>query len=580
MATTLALAMRASMSASGVVSGANDAAKAMDKMGRHAQQAAQDMSVLKNIAIGEVVAKGVTMVADAFMSAARAASSYVASVSTAIDQTSDLAQRIGMGVESLQALQMAAKLSGIDDATGALQKLTVAIGNAAESGDTKAFEQLGISFEALEAMSPEEQFRAVQSAIAALPTVTQRAAAAVSVFGKSGVELLPLMSQNLEEIDARMRRLGAIVGTDQVEAIGSMNDALDMVQATFDGIIGNVVGNLAPVVESLANDLLSFVESFNTANGTGGQGIATTISEALLDVAEYLAAVLDQAVAGFDDFGVTMQQVGDVFQFVADYFIMISENLRVIFNAFEVYVNTLGIVFGTFLEKLGSVFSSSVQQFGKELADSSFQAQQKNQEELAGALSNSFAATTRMFIGGELDVASEGPFGQAVRNARERMTPESQAERASARKAAEAEAQAARTAAAADAKAKREAEAAKAKRDAESEKAKREAEAAQKRKEDKDRKLAELNERLLAKNAEAGQIVFEKRAALNSRSNESLRANDIRSSEGMAQFMALAMGRQDPAIEENRKTNAKLEEIRKELNALRQQEVDILGAAA
>ena len=170
MATTLALAMRASMSAGGVVSGANDASKAMDKMGRHAQQAARDMATLKGIAIGAVVAKGASMAADAFLSAGRAAVSYAAGVAAAVDRTSDLAQRLGMGVESLQALQMAAKLSGIDDATVALQKLTVAVGQAAESGKTDAFTKLGLDFQALQAMSPEEQFRAVQSAIAALPT--------------------------------------------------------------------------------------------------------------------------------------------------------------------------------------------------------------------------------------------------------------------------------------------------------------------------------------------------------------------------------------------------------------------------
>ena len=60
MATTLALAMRASMSASGVVSGANDAARAMDHMGRQARQTARDVSTLKNLAIGTMVAKGVT----------------------------------------------------------------------------------------------------------------------------------------------------------------------------------------------------------------------------------------------------------------------------------------------------------------------------------------------------------------------------------------------------------------------------------------------------------------------------------------------------------------------------------------
>jgi hypothetical protein len=58
MATTLALAMRASMSAGGVVSGANQAAGAMDKMGKQAAKTAKDVNALKNIAIGAVLVKG------------------------------------------------------------------------------------------------------------------------------------------------------------------------------------------------------------------------------------------------------------------------------------------------------------------------------------------------------------------------------------------------------------------------------------------------------------------------------------------------------------------------------------------
>ena len=85
---------------------------------------------------------------------------------------------------------------------------------------------------------------------------------------------------------------------------------------------------------------------------------------------------------------------------------------------------------------------------------------------------------------------------------------------------------------------------------------------------------------MAGKQEDIDKIQAEKAAALGGKSNETLRANDIRSSEGMAQFLALATGREDPAIEENRKTNMKLEEIRKELRALQQEKVDILGAAA
>lgn len=478
MATTLALAMRASMSAGGVVSGANDAARAMDRMGRQAQQTARDVSVLKNLAIGAVLFKGVSMAADAFVSTGRAVVGYAANAANALDTTNDLANRLGMGVESLQALQMAAKLSGIDDATGALQKLTVAIGKAAESGKTKAFENLGLNFSELQAMSPEEQFRAVQAAIAALPTPTQQAAAAVKIFGKSGVELLPLMSQNLAEVEARMRRLGAVVGTDQVEAIASMNDSLDMVQATFNGIIGQVVGHLAPAIEEVANQFLLFVENFEG----GGTGIAEGIAQALISSAKYMAQVFDGFLSGL----------------------------------------------GEFLVGLGAWVSSDIEKIGKKLKAVGD----------AGYLTAAADLTQQAF---------DNRFSEKNVNAR---------------KAREAERKAAREAAAAE------------------EKAQREADAAKKIQDDAAKKVAAIDEKIASKRQDVVDIQANNATALSGKSNQALKASDIRSSEGMAQFIALATGRDDPAIEESRKTNQKLEEIRAELRALANEKVDILGAAA
>jgi len=563
MATTLALAMRASMSAGGVVSGANQAAKAMDRLGDQARKTSSDLSLIKNIAIGAVVAKGIGMAADAFMSAARAAGSYAFSVSQGVDAMNDLAQRTGIGVESVQALQMAAKLSGIDDVTGAVQKLGVEIGQAAESGKTEAFTKLGINFQKLQAMAPEDQFKAIQAAISALPTPAERAAAAVSVFGKAGVELLPLMNQNLAEVEERMRRLGAIVGDDQVEAIGGMNDALDMMKATFDGIIGQVVGNLAPVVESLANDLLAFVEEFNNVGGEGG-GIADTISNALLDVADYFAGIFDNAVAQFERFSVTMETVGSIFETAGNVFSAVGEVLRAVFNVFQLAGDALAAALGTFLQYLGSYFDKDLEAFGKGMVDAAMKSTAKNSRDLEDAASNAGKYATRAIYGGnDAEGAELGPARRAVNRARERMNdPEARAERERAREQKQRDDKAAREAAAADAKAKKDAE------------------DARKRQEEASKKAAAIDEKMAGKRGDIGDILSERAAALGGKSNEALKANDVRSGEGMAQFLALASGREDPAIAEYRKQTQKLDEIRGELRALQQEKVDILGAAA
>ena len=87
-------------------------------------------------------------------------------------------------------------------------------------------------------------------------------------------------------------------------------------------------------------------------------------------------------------------------------------------------------------------------------------------------------------------------------------------------------------------------------------------------------------EKVAEKQAEIDKFTAERMSSLGGKSNESLKATDVRSSEGMSQFIALATGREDPAIAEYRKQTQKLEELKAELRALGQQQVDILGAAA
>jgi hypothetical protein len=85
---------------------------------------------------------------------------------------------------------------------------------------------------------------------------------------------------------------------------------------------------------------------------------------------------------------------------------------------------------------------------------------------------------------------------------------------------------------------------------------------------------------MAAKRGDIDAIVSERQSALGGKSNEALKAIDLRSGEGMAQFLALATGREDPAIAEYRKQTQKLDELKAELRALQQEKVDILGAAA
>jgi uncharacterized phage infection (PIP) family protein YhgE len=342
-----------------------------------------------------------------------------------------------------------------------------------------------------------------------------------------------------------------------------------------------VVGNLAPVVESLANDLLAFVEEFNNVGGEGG-GIADTISNALLDVADYFAGIFDNAVAQFDGFGVTLQEVGSVFEFTGNVFTAVAEILRAGFNLFQIAGNVLAMGLGKFLEGIGSWVSSDLEKFGKDLSANAEKQAQQNAAEMEGAASNAGAAASRAVFGGNASQGlPEGPAGKAVNKARERMNdPEARAERERAREQKQRDDKAAREAASAAAKAKKDSEDAAKAQEKAAQEAQKAAEKAAKDKERIAKDAAAVDEKMAGKQGDVDAIVAERQAALGGKSNEALKANDVRSSEGMAQFLALATGREDPAIAEYRKQTQKLDEIRGELRALQQEKVDILGAAA
>jgi hypothetical protein len=259
-----------------------------------------------------------------------------------------------------------------------------------------------------------------------------------------------------------------------------------------------------------------------------------------------------------------METVGSIFETAGNVFSAVGEVLRAVFNVFQLAGDALAAALGTFLQYLGSYFDKDLEAFGKGMVDAAMKSTAKNSRDLEDAASSAKKYATRAIYGGnDAEEAQPGPARRAVAAASNRMNdPEARAERERARAQRKRDDEAARKAAAADAKAKKDAE------------------DARKRQEEAAKKAAAIDEKMAGKRGDIGDILSERASALGGKSNEALKANDVRSSEGMAQFLALATGREDPAIAEYRKQTQKLDEIRGELRALQQEKVDILGAAA
>ena len=216
----------------------------------------------------------------------------------------DMSQRTGASVESLSVLKFSAEQNGssLEALEGMIRKYQKTQASAV-SGDKEAaegFANLGLNAKALANLPVDEQLARIGERMQLLPEGMARTAVALKLFGKSGTEVLPMLSQLRRDMD-RAKELGlpwTKVETDQADALGDRWEELKSVALRTAQVIG---GELAPMVMAVSEPLLNTVvatKEFITAN----QGMVETVA--------IVAAGVGAAGAALVALGVTTTVVG------------------------------------------------------------------------------------------------------------------------------------------------------------------------------------------------------------------------------------------------------------------------------
>jgi hypothetical protein len=172
----------------------------------------------------------------------------------------DLSQRSGASVESLGALSLAAKLSDTSMETlgKAFAKMQLLIVKASKGNDeaVDAIQSLGLNLRSLARMSPDKQFEAFAGAIAKLQDPALRANAAVSVFSKSGLELLPMLMEGkdgLRDLAKEARDLGLVMSGKDAASAAVFGDSLDKLRMSLAAVYNKIGAALAPMLDRITN---------------------------------------------------------------------------------------------------------------------------------------------------------------------------------------------------------------------------------------------------------------------------------------------------------------------------------------
>ena len=167
------------------------------------------------------------------------------------DNIDKASQKLGISAQAYQEWDAVLQHSGtsIDSMSVGMKTLAT---QAAKGSD--AFTALGISQEKAAGMSREELFGETITALQNVTDENKRAQLAQELFGRSAMELGPLLNTSAAETQAmkdRVRELGGVMSDDAVKAAAAYQDNLQDMQTAISGVKRSIVQEFIPGLSSL-----------------------------------------------------------------------------------------------------------------------------------------------------------------------------------------------------------------------------------------------------------------------------------------------------------------------------------------
>ena len=307
------------------------------------------------------------------------------------DQIDKASQKLGFSAEAYQEWDFILQHSGssIDSVKGAMIKLQ----KAAEGGG-EAFEKLGINQEEFLSMSNEQQFETAIQALQGVEDETERARLAQDMFGKSYMELMPLINTSAEETAAmkdQVHELGGVMSDDAVKAGAAYQDSLKNLQTAFTGLKNNMMGEFLPGITTVMDGLTALLSGDESGIGKIKEGInslASTITkvlpqaiqtvsgiaEALLSALPQVIDVIGQELPGILERAIpllinALVSLADaVVEAIPKIMDAIEKNINVISDGLTKIMTAIGQIFLKLVPKLLPVMLKVAVQLIKELA--------------------------------------------------------------------------------------------------------------------------------------------------------------------------------------------------------------------
>ncbi len=289
----------------------------------------------------------------------------------------DTSAKLGINAEKLQEFEYAAKLAGAAPETlhSSLAKLNKNLGDAAVGKNKELvsmLRHLGVSLRDAngKVRNAADIFPELSDAFKKNESPAKRAMMAVAAFGRSGQDLIPMLSggsEKLAELATEARSLGIVLATNkqdelnQVKAADDLGDTFDKLKLSVQGLGLSIGSFLAPIIEPIMRDMTKWISN--------NRELVASVSGVALAIIALVAAL-----AGIREIG------GAIFRLIPSLYasakafgaFMIANPILtsvavavglVAYAAYKIYQNWEPIVnwFANLWESIKGIFSSGIQ---------------------------------------------------------------------------------------------------------------------------------------------------------------------------------------------------------------------------
>ena len=217
-----------------------------------------NVNVEKLASVGSALTKYLTV---PIAGAISALSGLALKTTETVNQMSDTAKQLGVGLEAMQKWEYAAKQLGSETQylDRAFQKVNNLLGQIANGDDvSQELAKIGLTMDDLAGLDAEQAFAKIRNAIAGVEDAATRTALANQFFGdKLGTLLNPVLSASEEELQAWMdeaEKVG-IVSEEDAEITGALGNEIYALKQAFLSLRTELATALAPIITKIVEFL-------------------------------------------------------------------------------------------------------------------------------------------------------------------------------------------------------------------------------------------------------------------------------------------------------------------------------------